>query len=118
MSRSRRPRQPSRWSARAAIPGCGAMSDAIVCDGCGTTDREVQHSEELGVTLCGECFDARSDEATRARLRARLVDVRRFLQRFVVMSSAGLDVLAVWVVHTWLFDAAETTPYVSVRSPE
>jgi hypothetical protein len=53
------------------------------------------------------------------------VDVRevldathQFLSRFLVMSEDGLRVLALWVFHTWAFDAAETTPYISIRSPE
>ena len=33
------------------------------CERCGTTEREVEHSEELGVTLCGDCFAARADAA-------------------------------------------------------
>ena len=33
------------------------------CERCGTTEREVEHSEELGVTLCGNCFAARADAA-------------------------------------------------------
>jgi hypothetical protein len=41
-----------------------------------------------------------------------------FLSRFLVMSEDGLRVLALWVFHTWAFEAAETTPYISVRSPE
>jgi hypothetical protein len=41
-----------------------------------------------------------------------------FLSRFLVMSEDGLRVLALWVFHTWAFEAAETTPYISIRSPE
>ena len=33
------------------------------CERCGTTEREVEHSEELGVTLCGGCFGARANGA-------------------------------------------------------
>ena len=35
----------------------------MTCERCGTTEREVEHSEELGVTLCGDCFAARADAA-------------------------------------------------------
>jgi hypothetical protein len=41
-----------------------------------------------------------------------------FLSRFLVMSDDGLRVLALWAFHTWAFAAAETTPYISIRSPE
>ena len=53
------------------------------------------------------------------------VDVREvldatydFLSRFLVMSDDGLRVLTLWVFHTWSLSAAETTPYISIRSPE
>jgi hypothetical protein len=41
-----------------------------------------------------------------------------FLRRFLVMSDDGLRVLSLWVFHTWAFDASETTPYISIRSPQ
>ena len=50
-------------------------------------------------------------------VRAALVRCHKFYSRFVVMPSAGRVYLAVWILHTYLFDAAETTPYPSVRSP-
>ena len=33
------------------------------CERCGTSEREVERSEELGVTLCGRCFGARANGA-------------------------------------------------------
>ena len=41
-----------------------------------------------------------------------------FLRRFLVMSDDGLRVLSLWIFHTWAFAASETTPYISIRSPE
>lgn len=40
------------------------------CERCGTTEREVERSEELGVTLCGNCFAKGDDEAKRRRTAA------------------------------------------------
>jgi hypothetical protein len=48
-----------------------------------------------------------------------LDQVETFVRRFVVFASE-VQVVAVvlWVLHTWCFEAAETTPYLHVSSPE
>jgi hypothetical protein len=51
-------------------------------------------------------------------LAALLGDVVAFIRRYVVLSDAQGDVVAIWIVHTWALDAAETTPYLSITSPE
>jgi hypothetical protein len=56
--------------------------------------------------------------ATDLEVRELLDATHDFLNRFLVMSDDGLHVLALWVFHTWAFAAAETTPYLSIRSPE
>ena len=46
------------------------------CERCGTTERDVERSEELGVTLCGDCFAARADATQIAiGVRARVFEV-------------------------------------------
>jgi hypothetical protein len=55
---------------------------------------------------------------TNLEVRELLDATLDFLSRFLVMSDDGLRVLALWVFHTWAFEAAETTPYLSIRSPE
>jgi hypothetical protein len=48
-----------------------------------------------------------------------LDDVATFLGRFVVFQSDHQrDAVALWVLHTWAFNAADTTPRLSVQSPE
>src|SRR5262249_47513705 len=43
----------------------------------------------------------------------------KFLQRHVVLSSpAQAVIIALWVVHTWILDAFDCTPYLHVSSPE
>jgi hypothetical protein len=59
-----------------------------------------------------------SPAATDLEVRVILDAIHDFLDRFLVMSDDGLRVLTLWVFHTWAFAAAETTPYISVRSPE
>jgi len=51
---------------------------------------------------------------------AELLDeAEAFLRRFVVFASdAQVVAAALWVVHTWCFEAAETTAYLHVTSPE
>lgn len=51
--------------------------------------------------------------------RSRLVyDLMAYLRRYIVVDRAQLLAMAVWVVHTYVVEAAEQTPYLSVRSPE
>jgi 5S rRNA maturation endonuclease (ribonuclease M5) len=48
-----------------------------------------------------------------------LDEIEAFLRRFVVFATdAQALVAALWVAHTWCFEAAETTPYLHVTSPE
>ena len=44
--------------------------------------------------------------------------VRDFIARFVVATDHQLDAVVLWVAHTHAIDAAETTPYLAVRSAE
>jgi hypothetical protein len=51
---------------------------------------------------------------------AKLLDFARgYIGRFAWLSeSEHYDMLALWVLHTWAFEAAETTPYLHVTAPE
>ena len=51
-------------------------------------------------------------------LAAVLEDVVAFIRRYVVLTAAQVDALALWLCHTHAVDAAETTPYISITSPE
>lgn len=45
--------------------------------------------------------------------------IREFIGRYVILNSEEQSlVLALWVLHTWAFEAARTTPYIYVHSPE
>lgn len=48
----------------------------------------------------------------------RLEEVAGFIRRFVVVSEAQADALALWTAHTHALDAAESTPYLAITSPE
>ena len=47
-----------------------------------------------------------------------LEDVARFVRRFVVLTEIQADTLALWLAHTHATEAAETTPYLAITSPE
>jgi hypothetical protein len=47
-----------------------------------------------------------------------LAEVERFVQRFVVMSPAQAAAVALWVVHTHLFEVFVVSPYLGVTSAE
>jgi hypothetical protein len=49
---------------------------------------------------------------------AILRDVQRFIERFVVTSKGALLAMALWILHTWVIDAADCTPYLSISSPQ
>jgi hypothetical protein len=44
--------------------------------------------------------------------------VARFVRRYVVLSNDQLAAVALYVVHTHAYEAAETTPYISASSAE
>jgi Protein of unknown function (DUF3631) len=41
-----------------------------------------------------------------------------FIRRFVVLSPEQAVVVALWIAHGWVFDAADATPYLQITSPE
>lgn len=47
-----------------------------------------------------------------------LDELAGFVRRYVVVTPAQADALALWIVHTWAIDAAGSTPYLSVTSAE
>ena len=60
--------------------------------------------------------------ATKPKVRTNtnlLAKIERYIERFVVLPHDHQRMLlAAWVIHTWAFDAARTTPYLYVHSPE
>ncbi len=43
---------------------------------------------------------------------------KRWVRQYVILSEEQAIVLAAWILHTWAFDAAETTPYIHITAPE
>jgi hypothetical protein len=45
-------------------------------------------------------------------------DIKQFLLRYVVFSQPEhADVMALWIMHTWVVDQADYTPYIYLHSP-
>jgi putative DNA primase/helicase len=43
--------------------------------------------------------------------------IRDTVRRFMVLPDGGAEAIALWIVHTYALDAAETTPILAVLSP-
>ena len=41
-----------------------------------------------------------------------------FIRRYLVITDAQARALALWTLHSWAFDVADATPYLSVVSAE
>lgn len=59
-----------------------------------------------------------SRPAHSAHLEALLDALVEYVRHYVVMSSAQADAVALWTAHTHALDAFETTPFLSIASPE
>jgi hypothetical protein len=50
---------------------------------------------------------------------ADLLDaIAAFIRRFVVLSREQVDAIALWVLHTWVIDAADATLFLAITSAE
>lgn len=68
--------------------------------------------------LEGEIIDE-EETVMAAQSGAGLLDeTATFLRRFVVLTPAQMDALALWTAHTHAIHASDTTPYISITSPE
>lgn len=53
------------------------------------------------------------------RITGELIDqCRVWIRRFVVLEDDEIMIIACWVLHTWVFDAAVFTPYIYIFSAE
>jgi len=41
-----------------------------------------------------------------------------YVRRYVVLTDEQADLIAIWIIHTYALDAADTTPYLEVVSAE
>jgi len=58
-------------------------------------------------------------EADAARITAELLrQCRAWILRYIVVSDEQAIIMAAWILHTYAFEAAETTPYIHITAPE
>jgi len=43
---------------------------------------------------------------------------RTWIRRYIVVSNEQTVIMASWILHTYAFDASETTPYIHITAPE
>jgi hypothetical protein len=96
------------------LPGCEDPEGSF-------TVFQNHHSEET--FECGSCEragDLHDFEVLMSRKEpAELLErIAAYLRRYVVLSDEQACLLALWVLHTHALDAAETTPYVNIKSVE
>jgi hypothetical protein len=48
---------------------------------------------------------------------ALLDELRNYFRRYVVLPEEADVALALWVLHTWVFDCFDITPYLAITSP-
>ena len=41
----------------------------------------------------------------------------QYLKRYVILPQHAAEALALWILHTWVFDCFDITPYLSITSP-
>jgi hypothetical protein len=46
-----------------------------------------------------------------------LADLETWVRDFIIMSDEAVTIVVVWIAHTWVFEAFETTPRLWIRSP-
>jgi hypothetical protein len=100
------------YHAECILPGCEdpAQSLYVFSDG----------NQETFV--CYECGrDGRLEEFAalmNSNGAALLEALAAFVRRYVVLSDEQAAIIALWVIHTHAFDAADATPYLNVFSAE
>ncbi len=47
-----------------------------------------------------------------------LEECRAWIRRYIVVSEEQAVIMAAWTLHTYVFDAAEYTPYIHITAPE
>lgn len=95
--------------ALADVPSKGDVSDYL----------ETHDRTQLDALITTGLASAATPASTTggAPLDALLVDVERYLRRYVVVTDEQAIAITLWVAHTHaIFDAADCTPYLSIQS--
>src|SRR5271170_859235 len=79
----------------------------------GVTASEV--GPEIAAALGLESSPAPPDSTSTSDL---LEICRTWIRRYIIVSDEQAIILATWTLHTYVFDAADTTPYIHLTAPE
>lgn len=80
------------------------------------TSRTVGDARDALLALAGKSpLQGPEPPLQTAELLAQVISV---IRRFVVLGEEQLDALGLWVLHTYALEAADTTPYLAITSPE
>ncbi|HEV2318989.1 MAG TPA: hypothetical protein VGV18_04520, partial [Verrucomicrobiae bacterium] len=63
-------------------------------------------------------FEPIAPHPERVLIGELLTEIECTIKRHVVLSDAAATALAVWVLHTYVFDLRDTVAYVAIESPE
>jgi Protein of unknown function (DUF3631) len=72
-------------------------------------------ADEVGPEIAAALGLQRVIERDTAEL---LETCKQWVRRYVIVSDEQAVILAAWILHTWTFEAAETTPYIHITAPE
>jgi hypothetical protein len=77
------------------------------------------HSSKLAVTPAHEPAGPPLSSKDAAALTGELLEtVRQWVKRYIVVSEEQAVILAAWILHTYTYEAAESTPYIHITAPE
>ena len=87
----------------------------------GCTPEDIRSTEVLREVFAGsppDDPDTRTSDEPVPAFDVVLTTVEDFIKRYVVLTDAQAIAATLFVAHTWAIDAAETSPYLAVTSPE
>ncbi len=93
------------------------ISDAALANGAELETIAASAAKELE-RICGEARRPLRPRVTPENGAAVLDSLEWFIRKYVVLSPSQAKIVAVWVLHTHAFDAADTTPYLFITSAE
>jgi Zn ribbon nucleic-acid-binding protein len=112
---------PEWWRATCPLPACGDEEESLTlfpsdgvllfdCANCG-------HQGDIGdFKAAMDSTNGRTPE--RLGGAAVLGAITAFIRRYMALNNEQADLVALWVVHTHAFDAADVTPYLDIKSVE
>jgi hypothetical protein len=72
-------------------------------------------AEDVGPEIAAEL----GKKTETAKVTGELLETcRAWIRRYIVVSEEQAVIMAAWLLHTYAFDAAETTPYIHITAPE